>query len=46
MGVVVPCNREDGGGLGRFGVLVDDERVPGMLRRRVSPRFGLLSVGC
>jgi hypothetical protein len=43
-----PCNREDGGGLGRLGVVVDDEhlQVPGMLRRTVSPRFGLLSVGC
>jgi hypothetical protein len=35
--VVGAASREDGGGLGRLGVLVDDEhlQVPGMLRRTV-----------
>jgi hypothetical protein len=44
--VVGAASREDGGGLGRLGVLVDDEQLPGMLRRTGSPRFGLLSAGC
>jgi hypothetical protein len=37
-GVVVrAASRDDGGGLGRLGVVVDDEhlQVPGMLRRTV-----------
>jgi hypothetical protein len=45
MGVVVrAASREDGGGLGQLGVVVDDEhlQVPGMLRRTVSPRLWLV----
>jgi hypothetical protein len=31
----VAATRDDGDGVGRLGVLVDHERVPGMLRRTV-----------
>jgi hypothetical protein len=39
--VVGAASRDDGGGLGRLGVVVDDEhlQVPGMLRRTVRRGF-------
>jgi hypothetical protein len=42
--VVGAASREEGGGLGRLGVVVDDEhlRVPGRLCPTVSPPFWLV----